>query len=102
MVICCMVLAFQKGQWQNVQGDMMNPSSAMPEDRAKRLLEGYYSSVVELVRMMRSGTKAKRKLDFIIDHNSDMQNIREVIYHYHVGVNGSMYPRRQQMPRKPR
>lgn len=36
--------------------------------------------------MMKSGTKAKRKLDFIIDHNSDMQNIREVVYHYHVVV----------------
>ena len=102
MVICCMVLAFKKGQWHDAKGELMNLTSAIPEERAKRLLEGYYASVVELVRMMRSGTKAKRKLDFIIDRNSDMQNIREVIYHYHVGVDAAMNRRQRQTPRKHR
>lgn len=94
MVICCMALAFKRGDWHSKkafqqEGDESNLVQSMvriPNDRQKRLLDGFYSSVSELVRMMKSGTKAKRKLDFIIDHNSDMQNIREVIYHYHVVV----------------
>ena len=52
------------------------------------LLQGYYSCVTELIGMMRCGSKAKRKLDYIIDLSSDMQNIREVIYHYHVHIVG--------------
>ena len=59
---------------------------ASQDGNQKMLLEGYYSCVTELIGMMKSGSKAKRKLDYIIDLSSDMQNIREVIYHYHVDV----------------
>ncbi len=93
MVICCMALAFKRGDWHSKnafqEGDDSSIIQSMvriPDDRKKKLLNGFYSAVSELVRMMKSGTKAKRKLDFIIDHNSDMQNIREVVYHYHVVV----------------
>ena len=94
MVICCMALSFKRGDWHNKnafqqegeESNMVQSMLRIPDDRKQKLLNGFYSAVSELVRMMKSGTKAKRKLDFIIDHNSDMQNIREVVYHYHVTV----------------
>ena len=93
MIICCMALAFKRGEWHNKNSKLHGETSPLstnyltiPEDKPGRLLSGFYNSVSELVRMMRSGMKSKYKLDYIIDHNSEMQNIREVIYHYHVGL----------------
>lgn len=93
MIICCMALAFKRGEWHNKSSKLhweTSPTATnyltIPEDKSGRLLSGFYNSVSELVRMMRSGMKSKYKLDYIIDHNSEMQNIREVIYHYHVGL----------------
>ena len=93
MIICCMALAFKRGEWHSknnkMQMDDTNISAmnkVIAEDKTSRLLNGFYGVVSELVRMMHSGMRAKRKLDYIIDHNSEMQNIREVIYHYHVCI----------------
>lgn len=90
MIICSMALAFKKGEWHSLINRMTNDSTSeyglvqIPDNKQKELLQGFYPCVIELIGMMKSGSKAKRKLDYIIDLSSDMQNIREVIYHYHV------------------
>ena len=98
MIICCMALAFKRGEWHSKNNKMQleeTSTSAMNKaiagDKTSRLLNGFYGAVSELVRMMQSGMRAKRKLDYIIDHNSEMQNIREVIYHYHVCIERNRY-----------
>ena len=91
MIICSMALSFKSGEWHSLmtrikESEAVMGQHASQDGNQKMLLEGYYSCVTELIGMMKSGSKAKRKLDYIIDLSSDMQNIREVIYHYHVGV----------------
>lgn len=55
-----------------------------PDSKQMELSQGFYPCVIELLGMMKGGSRAKQKLDLIIDSSSDMQNIREVIYQYHV------------------
>ena len=90
MIICSMALSFKRGEWHSLMSRIKDAGDAQPasnqDGSQKMLLQGYYSCVTELIGMMRCGSKAKRKLDYIIDLSSDMQNIREVIYHYHVRV----------------
>ena len=88
MIICSMALSFKNGEWHSLMTRIKESEAVMErgsqDGNQKMLLEGYYNCVTELIGMMKSGSKAKRKLDYIIDLSSDMQNIREVIYHYHV------------------
>lgn len=83
-----MALSFKNGEWHSLMTRIKESEAVMErgsqDGNQKMLLEGYYNCVTELIGMMKSGSKAKRKLDYIIDLSSDMQNIREVIYHYHV------------------
>ena len=45
---------------------------------------------MKIVSISENGARAKQKLDYIIDLSSDMQNIREVIYQYHVVSGGKV------------
>ena len=84
MIICSMALSFKRSEWRSLASEV--EVSEQPDTKQKELLQGLYPCVIELIGMMRGGLKAKKKLDYIIDLSSDMQNIREVIYHYHVEV----------------
>lgn len=90
MIICSMALTFKRGEWHSLTSDAFKGISnddglvMIPDTKQKELLQGFYPCVIELIGMMKFGSKAKRKLDYIIDKSSDMQNIREVIYRYHV------------------
>lgn len=94
MVICSMALSFKSGEWHQLMSRIEKSESEMgkqglpivAENQQQRLLHGFYPSVVKLIAISEKGARAKRKLDYIIDLTSDMQNIREVIYQYHVSV----------------
>lgn len=83
MIICSMALSFKRGEWRSLASGA--EVSNKPDTKQQELLQGLYPCVIALIGMMKSGLRAKRKLDSIIDLTSDMQNIREVIYHYQVG-----------------
>ena len=83
MIICSMALSFKRGEWRSLASGA--ETSNKPDTKQQELLQGLYPCVIALIGMMKSGLRAKRKLDSIIDLTSDMQNIREVIYHYQVG-----------------
>lgn len=84
MVICSMALTFKRGEWRSLANRL--PDTPIYDSKQKELQQGLYPCVMELIGMMKWGSKAKRKLDYIIDLTSDMQNIREVIYNYHVFI----------------
>ena len=109
MIICSMALTFKRGKWGSLLSTMRNERSERnssslnssfsslnpgllrsesfikkPDSKQMELSQGFYPCVIELLGMMKGGSRAKQKLDLIIDSSSDMQNIREVIYQYHV------------------
>lgn len=98
MVICSMALSFKRGEWHRLMSRIAKSENEMEKSKAlvasetaqDRLLRGFYPSVMKIVSISENGARAKQKLDYIIDLSSDMQNIREVIYQYHVESGGKV------------